>query len=338
MEQSKKKKGTDNQSVEKAPGARTIDKGWKWNWGRFIIASVVIALIAGIIGVFYYQNNVAPFRRTIITVDDTTIDIGYFIKRTRIAGTDPMTMLTSLTNEQVIRLAAPQYVGEVSPEDIDQEFRRAARGESETISESEFKEWYRQQLNETGFSDSEYKEVVGLSLLAFRLHAYLAERMPTVAEQIHLHVITLETYEDAQKVRARWEAGEDFTSLARETSLDEESGENDGDLGWFPRGVLPPGLDYVSFSLSTDNVSEPIAYDVSEPSPDPSQPSQPQIIYNLLMVSEKADAREVDEDYLPVLRDKTFEDWLSNEMGLHEIRYKFNSEINAWLNWQLAKQ
>ena len=184
-----KKKGTDSQSVEKSPGAKAINSGWKWSWGRFIIASVVIALIAVIISVFYYQNNVAPFRRTILTVDDITIDMGYFIKRARLAGVDPMTMLTLLTNEQLIKLAAPKYVGEVSAEDITQGLRITASGGSGNISESEFKEWYRQQLNETGFSDAEYKEIIRTSLLAVRLHEYLAERMPTVAEQIHLHAI-----------------------------------------------------------------------------------------------------------------------------------------------------
>jgi len=332
------KKGTASQPVEKAPGAKAIDKGWKWSWGRFIIASVVITIIAIIIGIFYYQSNVAPFRRTIITVDDTTIDMGYFLKRTRIAGVGPIDMLTSLTNEQVIKLVAPQYVGKISPEDIDQELRSAAQGESETISEDEFKEWYRQQLNEIGLSDSEYKEITRVSLLASRLYAYLAERMPTVAKQIHLHAIMLETYEDAEKVRARWEAGEDFADLAREVSPDEETKETGGDLGWFPNGVLPAELGYVAFSLNTDNVSEPLAYDVSGPSPNPGQPSQPTIVYYLFLVSEKADAREVDEGYLPALNDMAFEDWLRKETVLHEISYDFNSEISAWMNWQLSKQ
>ncbi len=333
-----KKKGTNSQSVEKALSAKTTDKNWKWNWQRFIIASVVIILMAATVGIFYYQNNVAPFRRTIITVDDTTIDMGYFIKRARISGVAPITLLTALTDEQLIKLGAPQYVEEVSPEDIDEALRMVAQGESETISESEFKEWYRQQLNEIGLSDSEYREIVGTSLVTARLHTYLVERMPTIAEQIHLNAITLETYEDAQKVRIRWEAGEDFANLARETSLDEESKQNGGDLGWFPRGVLPIGLEYEAFNLGTDNVSEPVPYDSSEPSLNPGQPAQPKIVYYLFMISEKADARQVDDIYLPVLGETALEGWLMAEREFHEIRYNFNSEISAWINWQLAKQ
>ncbi len=333
MSQSKKKR-TDSRSEEKAPSSKAIDR--ERGRGRrtgFIIASVVIVLILIIVLVSLYLNA-APFRRTIITVDDTIVRMDYFLKRTRLAGVDSMRMLTVLTNEQLIKLEAPRYVGDVSPGDIDQGLRRIARGDSETISESEFKEWYRQQLNETGLSDSEFKEYVATNLLAARLHEYLAERVPTVAEQVHLHGIVLETYEDAEKTRARWEAGEDFADLAREVSLDEESREKGGDLGWWPRGVI--GLvDYAAFDLNIEEVSEPLPYASDLYTSDP---SSTEVIFYLLMVSEKATARELNEDSLQVLRSKALEAWLSEEIKFHDVKYNFNSEINAWINWQLTKK
>jgi hypothetical protein len=53
------------------------------------------------------------YQRTIITVDDVTISMDYFLRRTRLADADPMIMLDVLTKEQLIILEAPQYVGEV---------------------------------------------------------------------------------------------------------------------------------------------------------------------------------------------------------------------------------
>jgi len=330
MSQSKKKRMADR-PVEKAPGSKATDSDQKGRRTPYIIiASVVVAVILIIFGFFYNQEYVAPFRRTIITVDGTSIDMGYFLKRTRLAGADPFVMLDTLTNELLIKQGAPRYVGEVTPEDIDRELRRIARGGSETISESEFKEWYRQQLNETRFSESEYREILHTRLLAVRLHEYLAERVPTVAEQVHLHIILFETYEDAEKIRARWEAGEDFADLAREASIDELSREKGGDIGWLPRGVMESTFDYVAFSLSPGDVSETLPY-VSEP-------SSTQVLYYLLMVSEKADARELDEDSLQRLRDGVLEDWLSEGKKFYEISFNFNSEIYAWLNWQLSKE
>jgi len=315
----------------KAPGSKAVVRDRKGRRTAFIAGSVVIVLILVIVGVSLYINA-APFRRIIITVDDTSINMDYFLMRTRLAGDDPMAMLQRLTNEQLIRIEAPRYVAEVSPEDIDQELRRIASGESETIAEDEFKEWYRQVLNENDLSDSEYKEILATSLLAARLQAYLGERVSTVVEQVHLHAILLGTQEDAEEIRARWEAGEDFADLAREVSLDGVSGEEGGDLGWLPRGILPSGFDEVAFSLTIGDVSEPLAY--------VSDPTSEEIFYYLLMVSEKADAREVDGEPLQILKAQALDVWLSEEMQSpkHKIEWDFNSEIYAWISWQLAKK
>ncbi len=334
MSQSKKKR-PDSRSVQKEPSSKAIGKAPKVSRTGFIIASVVIVLILIIVGVSYNLSEDAKYRRlTIITVDDISINMGYFLKRTQLAGADAWTMLDTLTKEQLIKLGAPQYGIEVSPEDIDQGLRIIASGGSGNITESEFKEWYRQQLNESGLSDAEYREITRTSLLAARLQEYLAERTPTVAEQVHLHIILLETYKDAEKVRARWKAGEAFADLAREVSLDEQSKENGGDVGWFPSGVLAPELDYAAFSLSTDNVSEPIPYtsDTSSTGGDTSP-----TIYYLLMVSEKDASRELDANSLQAVKAQALTKWLSEETQFHAIKYNFNSEIQAWINWQLSK-
>ena len=320
---------TSEKHIKLRPEA--IDRARKQQRTGFIIASVVIVLILIIVGVSLYINA-APFRRIIITVDDISINMDYFLKKTRLAGADPMKMLEVLTNELLIKVAAPQHVTEVSPEDIDQQLRRTASGESETISESEFKEWYRQLLNEIDISDSEYKEIVATSLLAARLHEYLAARVPTVVEQVHLHAILLETYEDGEQIRARWEAGEDFADLAREVSLDEVSGEKGGDLGWLPRGVLVYEFNDIVFNLAIGDVSEIVPY-IADPTAEVVE-----YFYYLFMVSEKADAREVDEDSLQILKASALDDWLVEERKLHKISWTFNSEIYAWINWQLAKE
>jgi len=320
-----------NNPAGKASSSKAIAGDRKGRRTAIIVASVVVILILIIVGVSLYLNA-APFRRVIITVDNISINMDYFLMKTRLAGADPMVMLERLTNELLIKIEAPRYGIEVSPENIDQELRRVASGESETISESEFKEWYRQILNETKLSDSEYKEIVATSLLTTRLHEYLAERVDPVAEQVHLYAIVVETYEDAEEIRVRWEAGEDFADLAREVSVDEQSREKGGDLGWLPRGVLVYGFDDIVFSLNIGDVSDPQVYQ--------SDPRSEEMFYYLLMVSEKADAREVDEEPLQILKGKALDDWLSAEIKSpkHKIEWDFNSEIYAWINWQLAKK
>ena len=324
-----------NNLARKAPGSKAIARNRKGRRTPFIIASVVIVLILIIVGVSLYINA-APFRRIIITVDDTSINMDYFLKRTRIAGADAMAMLETLTNELLIKVAAPRYVAEVTPEDIDQALRRIASGESETISESEFKEWYRQLLNEIDISDSEYREMIATSLLAARLQEYLAERVPTVAEQVHLHSVVLST-EEVEKIWEKEDAGEDVDEFISEIWQNKQSEGTVDDVGWLPRGVLVYGFDDIVFNLTIGDVSEPLSY---TPPVSDSTSTETQTVYYLLMVSEKADAREIDEEPLQALKAMALDDWLSEEIKSpeHKIGWTFNSEIYAWINYQLSKE
>jgi len=328
MPQPRKKK-KDSQPVEKAP----VSEGGAAPKGRYtgyFIISVVVVIILTIMGSFYYREYVAPFRRVVITVDDTQIRMDYFLKRIRLGGGDSMGMLQALTNEQIIKREAARFGVDVRPADIDRELRRIASGGSENMTETEFREWYRQRLNEARLSDAEYKEIVTTGILAGRLQQILAERVPTVAEQIHLHAIVLRTYEEAQKAQKRLKAGTNFATLARELSIDEETKEKGGDMGWLPRGVLSYGLEHTAFSLSPGEISDPVPY--------ATDPASGQAVYFLFMVSEKADARELGKDAYETLKSRALQDWLMQQAQFHAIKYNFNSEIYAWINWQLAKK
>ncbi|MBM2825319.1 MAG: putative post-translocation molecular chaperone [Dehalococcoidales bacterium] len=327
-----RKKITDSGLAGKPPTPKVADTSKRGRRTGFVIAAVILAVILLVVGIFYYQTYVAPFQRTLISVGNLSIKMDYFLKRAKLAGADPMAMVESLTNEQLIKLGAVQYGIAATTEEINQALRITASGGSGNITESEFKEWYRQQLNETGLSDAEYRDIAGTGLSAIGLQVYLAARVPTVAEQIHLQAIVVKTLADADKVRASIKGGESFASLARQMSVDNETAEKGGEIGWFPRGILPAELDTVAFSLKAGEVSESIPYTES------SDPSAPQTMYFVLMVSEKANARQVDEDFLAALKDKALADWLEQEKTNQNIRYyNFDSVTYAWMNLQLAK-
>lgn len=336
-----KKKRTARRTEEQAPSPKVKKINWKEKRPAFIIGAVVIVFILIIFGISYYPTYIAPMRLTVITVDDISIRMDYFLKRCEASGTDPMYMLTNLAQEEIIKMEAPQYGIEISPEEIDQALRAIAAGTSGDITESEFKEWYRQRLNETGLSNSEYREITATSLMSSYLFNYLAAGMSTTAEQVHLHTILLDTEEEAIDVLARLEAGENFADLARELSLDAISRDNGGDLGWIPRGIVYESrFDSVIFDLGIGVISEPQAfYDSSVQ--DPESPAL--VNYYLFLVSEKSDAQEVDEEYLPTLMGQAFDDWLVAKMSTYDINYRgfnngFDSETYAWINWQLSKK
>ncbi|MEK7353963.1 MAG: peptidylprolyl isomerase, partial [Chloroflexota bacterium] len=235
----------------------------------------------------------------------------------------------------------------VSPEDIDQTMRSVFQGQSENASasaaafETEFKEWYRQRLNESGLTDAEYRDIITIEIYRSRLQEYLAARMPTIADQAHVYVISVETQKEAEKIRARWAAGEKFTALAKELSLDKTTGDNGGEVGWFPRGgILTPQLEYEAFNLSTGNTSEPLPVISDQQQADGT--TAPTVIgYNLILVTERAN-RELDANALQVLRSQVVDSWLSTERQNYNIKWHglnngFDSETYAWINYQLAK-
>jgi parvulin-like peptidyl-prolyl isomerase len=100
---------------------------------------------------------------------------------------------------------------------------------------------------------------------------YFEEQVPEFADQRHVMAMFLESEAQANEVIARIEAGESFTELAAELSLDTVTKEAEGDLGWLPQGVLPLKVDSEvleenAFSLEVGTLSPPIPEETKEKS------------------------------------------------------------------------
>ncbi len=341
MSQSRRPR-SERRSEERSGGGDAAAKDHRGRWMRIIIAAVVLIIIGGIAVAAFYPTYIAPFRLTIITVDESSINMDYFLRISKITGADPFTTLNSLSEQLIIKIEAPKYGIEVSPEEIDQELRLIARGGSEFISESEFNEWYRQRLNQTNFSDEEYRDIIETGLLAAQLQEYWAARVSTVAEQVHLYGLFVETEKEAEEARARWAAGEEFIDLAVELAPDEETAASGGEMGWFPRGVMTAQFEYEAFNLTAGNVSQPIP--IFSPDTDLTSGREPTVLgWSLFWVKERTEARELDEASLQVIKSQALENWLISEMANHEVKYyglknSFDSETYAWINWQLSKE
>jgi parvulin-like peptidyl-prolyl isomerase len=304
---------------------------------KFIIALSAIIVLLGASGIVYYRYQVAPLRQPVMEVDGKVIRMGYFLKRVKMADGDSAETLRQLAYEEIVKTMAPQYGIEIDQSYLDQTLRDYAASTSNgntanmtaqapaPMAESEFKEWYKQQLQKTGLSDGEYRDVFGTNLLANRFQVYLADQVPTRQDEIHLHAILLATTDDAEKAKSRIESGETFSAVAGDMSLDTVSQPAGGDLGWVPRGVIP--YDDVVFNLAPGQVSEPVAV-YSETSGN----SQ----YALFMVSETESNREIDENVMEVLRARSFSSWLRQEVPKHDIRYEFNAEQQKWVEAKLA--
>ncbi len=113
--------------------------------------------------------------------------------------------------------------------------------------------------------------------------------------------------ESARLLRDRILAGEDFESIARDESDDDETARVGGDLGWFDLETIPDQFQQVARTLEVGEVSEPFSSRVG---------------VHLLTVTEHADEREVD----------LIEDW--DRISKMALREKQDMEYANWLDEQ----
>ncbi|MBI4672884.1 MAG: peptidylprolyl isomerase [Chloroflexi bacterium] len=83
----------------------------------------------------------------------------------------------------------------------------------------------------------------------------LTRDMPTQVEQVHVAHILFAKKEDADAALVKLKAGADFGALAKQVSQDEATRDNGGDLGWFPREVMPREFEQAAFALKPGEIS-----------------------------------------------------------------------------------
>jgi parvulin-like peptidyl-prolyl isomerase len=321
-----------------------------------ITASAILAVIIAVVVVSWYFIYKAPLQQTIIQVNDEKVTAEYLIKRCLMntsSTTDVQSMIQSIVYERIVKQGAPQYGITVTEADIDQMLRDEANSSSTdttdttgstttvTLSDAEYKEWYRQTLNQSQLSEKEFRELVRISIIYQRLQTLLENNMPTTAEQVHLYDIQIADYDTATEVKSRIEAGEDFMTIASEVSLDTNTKDVGGDMGWIPIHILDSSLESTITDLDIGVVSIPVQTSAASSSSTDSEP------YFLFMVTEKAVDREVvDTQYLDTLKARLMQDWINSQLSDPKVTVSlhgkgssggYDSETEAWIQYQIAK-
>lgn len=307
----------------------------KYRFGVFVTIAVILA-VGGVAGIGIYSERVAPFRTVVVRVDDDReVRMRYFVKRMAASRTQSMQLLNTLMREEIILKAAPQppYNIRLSDDDIEAFARSLAQAGGEAITDAEYKEWIRQQLNNSGFSEAEFLDLMRRNLTAQRLNEYLGERVETVAEQVLLQVILVPDARTAQSVAGRLDDGESFSDLSSEFNPVALQGSG-GEWGWFPRAGLPPGMDYLAFDqLAVGEYGGPVP--LPQPGGDP--------VFAMVRVVDRAAAREVSGLALEASKVRALDRWFAEERPLHEVSFHgfnngYDAETDAWVQWQIQRQ
>lgn len=115
-----------------------------------------------------------------------------------------------------------------------------------------------------------YTSLISADILRTKLTEQLGDQMPTSGEQVRARHILISVAADASEedsaaalskaisLTQRLRAGEDFAALATQYSDDTGSGQQGGDLGFFPRGQMVAEFEEAAFSLPIGEISDPV--------------------------------------------------------------------------------
>lgn len=127
----------------------------------------------------------------------------------------------------LLREIAAEEGIEVDPADVQAE---AERERSEVVSGEIYDNW-EDFLANRGLTDETFEQILGDSMLLWEV--ITAQEVVTQSQHLQLAHIVVEDRETAEEVHAALEAGGDFAELAAQYSLDEETKDSGGELGWF---------------------------------------------------------------------------------------------------------
>ena len=368
----KKKLVRKDKPIEDLPETADAKRRRRKN-NTIIIASLILAVIIGVSVFGWYLAYKRPLLTNVAVVNGKKISVDYILRRclmsiydastnTTTGTADPLGVIQNIIQEQIVEqdAAKPPYNITVTDADIDQALRNEANSSSSdsttttpttttpTMTDAEFNEWYRQLMNNSQLSDAELRELVKVDIMEQRLNTYLTNNMPTTADQVHLWDIVVSDQTTATDIKQRIDNGEDFSTIAKELSIDSNTSTQGGDMGWVPTKTLDSSLEYTANKADIGIVSNPVQLSTAmQSSSDSSSSSGNTEPFYLLMVTEKSTAREVDDpDYISILQGRLVQDWLDTEMAskdnvieLHGrgIKGGYDSTTNAWILYQIER-
>jgi parvulin-like peptidyl-prolyl isomerase len=168
-------------------------------------------------------------------------------------------------------------------------------------SQDAFETWLVENL----YSHDSFRSALEEEILAAEMVARIVEDVSRNTEQVHARHILVATLDEAENLRRRIDAGEDFGEIAREYSIDASTRPAGGDLGWFPEGyLLWPEVDLAAFELDPGELSQVI---------------QTELGYHLVELLERGE-HQLDYDARLFVQENAIQDWITEKRELKDIQ------------------
>lgn len=176
--------------------------------------------------------------------------------------------------------------------------------------QSTYKDYVTALETEAEFSEAQFREIFRSRLLYDKVLAEVTKDVDPNVDYIWARHILVATVEEADSIYGKLEAGEDWSTLAAEYSIDESNKNNGGDLGWFDSSAMVTEFSDAAFALN----------EIGEIS----QPVQTSFGWHIIQLLGK-EQRPASTDQLDKLKQDKFTEWLNSA--------KAEMTIEKYDNW-----
>lgn len=132
-----------------------------------------------------------------------------------------------------------------------------------TYTREGFESLYDQMLSNISsqfdYTEKDFRAYVRALLLNQKVYDYVTKDITREQDMVWARHILVDTEEEAIAVLDRLSAGEDFSVIAAEVSIDTSNSNSGGDLGWFTKGQMVAEFEDAAFALEIGQISEPVA-------------------------------------------------------------------------------
>jgi hypothetical protein len=233
---------------------------------------------------------------------------------------DPTTLATvayaSLVQE-LVRISRSDELGVTVDDATFDAALRARLAVPADADQRAFQDALRNQLDDTGLSESEFRRLVRAEALASAATEKFKAELPANMLQAKLEVINAPSLELAQSAIDRINAGEPFADVAKEVSIDPNVGEDGGVEDYEPQGGFSAAYDGYAFTAPIGQLSGPLSQGENSPS------------YYVVRVIDRSD-QPVREDQKTSLANQKNTEWFRNILAEMEsagaIKDKFGEQ------------
>jgi len=164
-----------------------------------------------------------------------------------------------------------------------------------------FSDW----LSANGLTLDTLRQQVRTDLVTAAIRDAVTSSISRKVMQAHFRHILTSTEPAAQAALKQLHEGQNFIAVARQLSEDETTRKNGGDLGFLPKGVMPPAFEQAGFALKPGEISGLVRSEFG---------------FHIIQLVEIDPEREVSDELWPMVQQRAFEDWLAAQRAQADIR------------------